>query len=1076
MNTNNSTNWNGGANNSNSANNGSISNTSAYNSSMYSNRPSTVSHAVVGEWDRSLPQSLFYSQNSNSNTSSRNTNISNVTPTINARASPDNTHLANTDFAVVNNDTNILLPAEDPELALEVDHDTHLMPINAAAGYADNASNSVTPMLTLPSAVVIIAPVSENFSSAPSPNPSILSTPTTTYTKSAYPSRLVALNHTATSSPSTARTHKRRIKPTITQSGGVSSPNSRVSSAVKHTTPATGDSVKRSAKKGITSPVQLPRRNFRDLDSPLTINNDALVDTNDQIDSMNAIGAMEAQLAQLLQQSTEQSLKFSGNAPSVPDYTSTTPIKNAYSTDTVNEDDVATPPNHNLTSHRVVPKLDIHQTQDPNVPVSGEKAEVSPGTKKSGTKAKRHSRNRPAFESFDSADHQSAWGGEHKNKSIEDTMNAIYNNVSFDNSIAMDHTSRTIHFDSAIDANTLETSRNNDTSLNMDSSVGHDNDSLTGVGDEDTLCSNEPMLGYSSTEEYNHSARSGFNRNYYQKNAPRRKSKTTNDAAPSLSHQDQSVHDMNQHIPSTITTTTNTRGVMKSSRNNGSGSVSKQQNRLNASKSQTELAEELSIVASSHHYPASMKASTTSVIPPTSLHTPGTMNKRDYKETSRAAGGVNDSIDNNNMIEGLSVFNSLPNSTNTINPNNNNITTSNTANTLRHSSSRKGLESAASRHGMRHSTAKTANRMQRSDSNADSLLVDPLDISCDSLDKLHITGTAASKNDGISTKADREGTAKNMNTRQSKRVSTASSNSVPAAAPVAPQILSNYQEDPRFERMEHNNDLDYPTVSRLFDAPPLSLHEHIAAITRLRAPTRTNLLYSSSLDGTVRIWNNHDSANTSSLVLEATGFKCDNVYGERVERRIVLSATGANTANNTTSAVDSEASNLGSSSARIATVRINNLWVDENGECICAACSDAAVRVWNGTEGKPLRLLRGHEDQITVLEGMDCSGNNGNNNVGTSLGAGSLIATGSVDRTVRVWDVRVKKAQVSDFCIADDFIRLFYAIHHRKKVQYGRSLFILFLFIFYSFVMQLFAFRGHGDTVLALRWGEGGRY
>ena len=1025
MNTNNSTNWNSGANNNNSSNNGSISNTSAYNSSMYSNRPSTVSHAVVGEWDRSLPQSLFYSQNSNTN--SRNANISSTTPTVNTRGSPDNTHMANTDFAVVNNDTNILLRAEDPELALEVDHDTHLMPINAAAGYADATSNSVTPMLTLPSSTVNAELASDNLSSAPSPNPSILSTPTTTYTKSAYPSRLVALNHTATSSPSTARTHKRRVKPTTTPSGGVSSPNSRVSSAVKHTTPATGDSVKRSAKKGITSPVQLPRRNFRDLDSPLTINNDALVDTNDQIDSMSAIGAMEAQLAQLLQKSTEQGLKFSGNAPSASDYTTTTPIKNAYSTDTVNEDDVATPPNHNLTSHRVVPKLDIHQTQDPNVPVSGEKAEVSPGTKKSGTKAKRHSRNRPAFESFDSADHESAWGGD-KNESIEDTTHAIYNNVSFDNSIAMDHTSRTIHFDSAIDANTLETSRNNDMSMNMDSSVGHDNDSLTGVGDEDTLCSNEPMLGYSSTEEYNHSARSGFNRNYHQKNAPRRKSKTTTDTAPSLSHQDQSVHDMNQYIPSTITTTTNTRGVMKPSRNNGSGSVSKPHNRLNASKSQTELAEELSIVASSHHYPASMKASTTSVIPPTSLHTPGTTGKRDYKDTSRATGGVNDSIDNNSMLEGLSVFNSLPNSTNTINPNNNNITTSTTANTMRHSSSRKGLESAASRHGTRHSTAKTANRMQRSDSNADSLLVDPLDISCDSLDKLHITGTAASKNDGISTKADREGTAKNVNTRQSKRVFTGSSSV--SAAPIVSHVLSNYQEDPRFERMEHNNDLDYPTVSRLFDAPPLSFHEHTAAITRLRAPTRTSLLYSSSLDGTVRIWNNHESTTTSSLVLEATGFKCENVYGERVERRIVLSATGANTANNTTSAVDSEATNLGSSSARIATVRINNLWVDENGESIYAACSDAAVRVWNGTEGKPLRLLRGHEDQITVLEGMDSSGNNGNNNVGTSLGGGCLIATGSADRTVRVWDVRVKKAQVRGFYFARRIIVLFHSSNH----------------------------------------------
>eukprot|EP00601_Ochromonadales_sp_CCMP2298_P013793 CAMPEP_0173217812 /NCGR_PEP_ID=MMETSP1142-20121109/708_1 /TAXON_ID=483371 /ORGANISM="non described non described, Strain CCMP2298" /LENGTH=182 /DNA_ID=CAMNT_0014145443 /DNA_START=135 /DNA_END=680 /DNA_ORIENTATION=+ len=49
--------------------------------------------------------------------------------------------------------------------------------------------------------------------------------------------------------------------------------------------------------------------------------------------------------------------------------------------------------------------------------------------------------------------------------------------------------------------------------------------------------------------------------------------------------------------------------------------------------------------------------------------------------------------------------------------------------------------------------------------------------------------------------------------------------------------------------------------------PPVTLDEHTAAVTRLRAPLRTNLLLSSSLDGTVRIWGPDGSTAGSRAVL-----------------------------------------------------------------------------------------------------------------------------------------------------------------------------------------------------------------
>ena len=59
------------------------------------------------------------------------------------------------------------------------------------------------------------------------------------------------------------------------------------------------------------------------------------------------------------------------------------------------------------------------------------------------------------------------------------------------------------------------------------------------------------------------------------------------------------------------------------------------------------------------------------------------------------------------------------------------------------------------------------------------------------------------------------------------------------------------------------------------------------------------------------------------------------------------------------------------------------------------------------------RYLRGHEGGITCLEGLNCSGAGAGGGSGGGLGH-TLVASGSVDRTVRVWDSRQRKAQVSD--------------------------------------------------------------
>jgi hypothetical protein len=361
---------------------------------------------------------------------------------------------------------------------------------------------------------------------------------------------------------------------------------------------------------------------------------------------------------------------------------------------------------------------------------------------------------------------------------------------------------------------------------------------------------------------------------------------------------------------------------------------------------------------------------------------------------------------------------------------------------MRGSHSRKALETAnasatgstasgLSRHGSRQ-PLRTANRVHREkEREVEREAADPLDMSCDSLDKLQVTGTAATN----STRAEqREGTAKLTagSTRQFKRTASGSRRyDEPNYAALSTQ------GNPNLSASVDDGDVgDGHTSLGYFAASPVSLDEHTGAVTRLRAPERTNLLLSASVDGTIRIWGPEagpSSGAGSRAVLEATGFKTDNTYSafadQRPERRISLGTSG------NPAAGDDSCVTGGGNTARGATVKITNMWVDEGCETIWGTCSDAAIRVWAGGEGRPLRLLKGHEDQITAMEGMDSGSSSASHLLQSSVSgnpSNCLVATGSADRTVRVWDVRAKKAQV-------------------------------------------FTFRGHGDTVLVLRWGEGGR-
>ena len=293
-----------------------------------------------------------------------------------------------------------------------------------------------------------------------------------------------------------------------------------------------------------------------------------------------------------------------------------------------------------------------------------------------------------------------------------------------------------------------------------------------------------------------------------------------------------------------------------------------------------------------------------------------------------------------------------------------------------------------------------------------------VDISTDSLDHLQVTGIPFSREDASSANISKI-SKRNMDLDH-----------------FPPSDTNEYQKYNRkvssemFETVAADSDHNRVSMSNI---SPKVLEEHTASITRLRAPRKTNILISASIDGTIKLWGIDDVR--SRLTLDASSFlppshSSKNVdatsttqfVDQRPERKISLGTKNntIDTLNDNDSVGNAPIQSIGGGSS----IKIMNAWAEESCESIWAACSDGALRVWDG-EGKALRLLKGHEDAVTVMEGMDSIG-------GVQSSNFCLLASGSVDRTVRIWDSRAKKSQV-------------------------------------------FLFRGHGDTVMSLRWGDGGR-
>lgn len=211
---------------------------------------------------------------------------------------------------------------------------------------------------------------------------------------------------------------------------------------------------------------------------------------------------------------------------------------------------------------------------------------------------------------------------------------------------------------------------------------------------------------------------------------------------------------------------------------------------------------------------------------------------------------------------------------------------------------------------------------------------------------------------------------------------------------------------------------------------PEALAGHSDNISKLRAPSQLpGVLLSSSFDGTINVWNMQSTQPVCTLQAahvegalrghdEGDGKHSNNSARITVGRKFTSGGGGYNRdKSNVTRGGAVETTPRSSPSTNqdnVNKVKLTSFYVNSGCESVWGGGSDGLVRVWSSinTAGAgsrpPGRVLQGrHDDAITCMEGLEGSG--------LIMHDSCIVATGSLDKSVRLWDKRAKKPQIALF-------------------------------------------------------------
>ncbi|ETO09128.1 G-protein beta WD-40 repeats containing protein, partial [Reticulomyxa filosa] len=148
-----------------------------------------------------------------------------------------------------------------------------------------------------------------------------------------------------------------------------------------------------------------------------------------------------------------------------------------------------------------------------------------------------------------------------------------------------------------------------------------------------------------------------------------------------------------------------------------------------------------------------------------------------------------------------------------------------------------------------------------------------------------------------------------------------------------------------------------------------------------------------------------------------------------------------------------------------------------NGRYLCSGSIDRTIRLWDVETSKSLHVFNGHEDGVLCVDISPLQSNNkndnNNNNIGVIGGNGYTICSGSWDKTIRIWDIETTK-QCMIFKGNDSVVSLVYGSNELGNTGCGNTILSGLKFSVRMWDIrsgqQIQVFNGHTNIVTAVEY------
>ena len=208
---------------------------------------------------------------------------------------------------------------------------------------------------------------------------------------------------------------------------------------------------------------------------------------------------------------------------------------------------------------------------------------------------------------------------------------------------------------------------------------------------------------------------------------------------------------------------------------------------------------------------------------------------------------------------------------------------------------------------------------------------------------------------------------------------------------------------------EYNINDDNESIINDVNTYTITYHHSPVSVVRWNSGTNNNaFIASGTLDGTIALWpilsaNPTNNITTYNKPIHTTTLHSAPIIDIQWRNQTSFASCSAdgslyiNTLSNTTSD-----SNITALKLDGHTSDINQLLYNHNSTMLATCSDDHTVKVWNSDTGELLHTFTGHTKEVTCIAWITST-------IDDSIPSPSLLASGSLDSTIRVWDITASR-------------------------------------------------------------------